>query len=194
MCQDFPKLIEGKAVAKNVRLLSLEHLDTRCRTIIVHKVGALVFKNIRDFFEYMNEVEVLTNSLIQSKACLCFTGLNGELNCLQRLMNEYILSVKTNIASLLPQVRAGKVPAMKLDDVIKQNSLSPFCQERLSSLILEKEREIRQLEVFRNFFRQKIKENVIFAFEDGELDAIFDLNDTSHVVCFDFNIIILGKQ
>ena len=189
VCQDLPNLLKGKAVAKKAWLLPLADLDTRCQRFSREAdslFSQLLFQKIQDLFEYLNEVEVSTNDLLQNEASFCFTGINKELNRLKRLVNTYTLSVKGDIAILLPQVRAGKFPAVKLDDVIKQNSLSPYCQENLFSLICEKEQEIRYLNQYLMFLKQQ--EFIHFAFKDGELHSVFDFNDARDVVCLDFNI------
>ena len=189
MCQDLPNLLKGTAVAKKAWLLPLADLDTRCQRFAREAdslFSKLLFQKIQDLFEYLNEVEVSTNDLLQNEASLCFTGINRELNCLKRLVNAYALNVKGDIAILLPQIRAGKVPTVKLEDVIKQNSRSLFSQECLSSLICEKEREIRYLSQYLMFLKQQ--QLVHFAFKDGELDSVFDFNDARDVVCLDFNI------
>ena len=189
VCRELPNLLKGKAVAKKAWLLPLADLDTRCQRF-AHEAdnlfSKLVFQKIQELFEYLNEVEVSTNDLLQNEASLYFTGINKELNRLKRLVNTYALSMKRKIAFLLPQIRAGKVPAVKIEDVIKQNSLSPFSQEHLSSLIREKEQEIRYLSQYLVFIKHE--ELIHFAFKDGELDSVFDFNDARDVVCLDFNI------
>ena len=188
VCKELPKLIKDRAVAKKVQLLPLADLDTKCQRF-AHEVGSSFLKEIETLFDFLDEVEVLTKDLIhkQSDVLLSFTGIQKELTHLKRLVSDYTHTVKTNIATLLPRIRAGKVPITNLQDVIKQNSLSPFRQESLNSLILEKEKEMRYLEQFLAMLKRN--KHVIFAFNDGELDAIFDTNDAHDVVCFDFNIL-----
>ena len=83
-------------------------------------------------------------------------GLKKELLSLKKLIDTYTVSVKTNVATLLPQIRAGKVTEAKLVEIIKQNSLSPFSQECLSSLINEKEKEIRHLDGFLKVLKKQV--------------------------------------
>ena len=183
--QELPKLLKGKSVAKKVWLYPLADLDGRAPKF-VREVSIMLFHKIQTLLEFMHEVEVQTNDLIKSNASLCFMGFKKELISLKKLIDTYTVSMKTNIATLLPQIRAGKVTEASLEEIIKQNRLSPFSQERLSSLINEKEKEIRHLEEFLRFLEKHV--HVEFAFKDGELDAIFDGDDECGMVCFDFNI------
>ena len=183
--QELPKLLKGKSVAKKVFLHPLADLDGRAPRF-VREVGIMLFQKIQDLLEFMHEVEVQINDLVKSDASLCFMGLKKELISLKKLIDTYTLSVKTNIATSLPQIRAGKVTEGKLEEIIKQNSLSPFSQECLSFLINEKEKERRHLEKFFKLLKKQV--HVEFAFKDGELDNIFDGDGVCGMVCFDFNI------
>ena len=183
--QELPKLPKGKSVAKKVWLHPLADLDGRAPRLVC-EVSSMLFHKIQDLLEFMHEVEVQTNDLIKSNASLCFMGLKKELISLKKLIDTYTLSVKTNVATLLPQIRAGKVTEAKLEVIIKQNSLSPFSQECISSLINEKEKEIRHLEELLKVLKKQV--NVEFAFKDGELDTILNDDGVYGMVCFDFNI------
>ena len=183
--QQLPKLLKGKGVAKKVWMHPLADLDGRAPRF-VREVSNMLFHKIQDLLEFMHEVEVQTNDLIQTDASLCFMGFKKGLLSLKKLIDTYKLSVKTNVATLLPQIRAGKVTEAKLEDITKQNSLSPFSQECLSSLINEKEKEIRHLEEFLKFLKKQ--KGIEFAFKDGELDTILNGDGVCGMVCFDFNI------
>ena len=185
VCETLPKLMKSKSIAKKVKLLPLADLEKTSQRI-VNEVSDSLFKKIQDLFEFMAEVEVRANDLIQSEASSCFTGINKELSHLKSLVDTYKCNVKTKIATLLPQIRAGKVSEAELEAVIEENDQSPFGQRCLSYLINEKGTEIRQLEQFLVSIKQK--EQVIFAFTDQEFQSILETNGTQHVLCFDFNL------
>ena len=183
VCKKLPELT--KSVAKKVWLLPLAHLGS-CSQKFLREVSSLLFQKIQKLLEFMAQVEIQINNMIQSEAFSCFKGINKELKSLKRLVDGYALSVRTDTARLLPQIREGKVEEAKLEKLITKNSLSPFSEECLSSLIDEKENEVKQLEQFLTYFKQKMSLN--FVFENGALDAIVDNIDGSDVVCFDFNL------
>ena len=184
--QELPKLLKGKRVAKKVWLHPLADLDERAPRF-VREVSIMLFQKVQDLLEFMHEVEVQINDLIKNNASSCFMGLKKELLSLKKLIDTYTLSVKTSVATLLPQIRAGKVTEAKLEEIITQNSLSPFSQECISSLINEKETEMRQLEEFLKILERQVHGQFQFAFKDGELDIILG-ECVCGMVCFDFNI------
>ena len=183
--QELPKLMEGKSVAKKVWMHPLADLDERAPSYVC-EVSTMLFQKIQELLEFMHEVEVQTNDLIKSNAALAFGGIKKEMISLKKLIDTYIVSVKTNVATLLPQIQAGEATEAKLEEIIKQNSQSPLSQKSISSLIDEKEKEIRKLEEFLNFLEKQ--ENVEFAFKDGDLDSILNADGVCGMVCFDFNI------
>ena len=183
--QELPKLLKDKSVAKKVFLHPLANIDKKAPRFVC-EVSIMLFHKIKDLLEFMHEVDVQTNDLIKRNGSLCFMGIKKELISLKKSIDTYTVSVKTNVAILLPQLRAGKVTEAKLEEIIKQNSLSPFSRESLSSLIEEKDKEIRHLEEFLRFLKNQM--HVEFAFKDGELDTILDGDGVCGMICFDFNI------
>ena len=183
--QELPKLLKGKSVPKKVFLHPLADLDGRAPKF-VGEVNDMLFNKMQDLLEFMHEAKVKTDDLISTNAFLCFIGISKELISLKKLINTYRDSVKTNVATSLQQTQAREVKEEKVEEIIKQNSASPFSQESLSSFIDEKKKEIRHLEEFLRFLKKQ--NGIEFAFNDGELDAILNGDGVCGMICFDFNI------
>ena len=187
--QELPKLLGGvgypNSVPKKVWLYPLSKLDSKVHRL-VREISSWLIDDVQELLESLHELEIQTNDLIQNEVCSYFHESKGDLKKLKRLIGSYRITLLRRLSTLLPQLRGGHADETKLAELLKENRISPFSWERLSSWISGKELETSTLAVY----LEELKEHQIqFAFSSAEMVVITKNFNKETILCFDFNIL-----
>ena len=163
---------------KKVWLHPLSSLDPKI-VRPVREVSAEVANALQNVVANLNESEMLLSDLLKNNICSIFSGLKRQISRGGKAVSEYKKNLLKTLSSLLPVVRRGDEVEKTITDVLDKASSSPFHQVYLSSWISRKEKEMKLLSTYLEYFKDI---QLVLSLED--LDSVVDSLEYDRVVCF----------
>lgn len=165
-------------VPKKVWLHPLSSLDPQL-VRPVREVGAQVTNTLQNIIANFNEFEMRLSDLLKNNVCSIFSGLKRQISSCRETVSEYKKNLLKTLSSFLPVVRRGDEEEKFLTDVLDKVALSPFHQVYLSSWISGKEKEMKILSTYLEYFKDI---QLVLSLED--LDSVVDSLEYDRIVCF----------
>jgi len=170
-------------IPKTAWLHPLSSLDTTMlrpvREVSVHVTDALL--NITESF---NELETSVSDLLKSNVCSVFSSLKRQISRCGKAVSEYRQNLLNTLSSLLPVVRSGEKEERLITDVLDEVASSPFHQTYLSSWIGGKEKEVKLLSTYLEYFK-----DIQLVLSKDDLESVVNNPSTyDRVVCFSLMI------
>lgn len=165
-------------VPKRAWLHPLNSLDT---TMLrpVREVSAHVTDALLNIIESLNEFETRVSDLLKSNVCSIFSSLQNQISRCEKAASEYRKNLLTTLSMLLPLVRSGDEEEKLITDVLDEVASSPFHQTYLSSWISRKEKEMKVLSTYLEFFK-----DIQLVLSQEDLDNVVNSSKYDRVVCF----------
>ena len=182
--QELPEFLKGKSVPKKVWLYPLGLLDSRAERM-VREISSRLIDELHILMECLHDIIMRSNDLIRTEVCSNFLGLKEELEKIKGLVSGYRADLQKSLATMLPKVRGGGTGEADIAEILKTNSLSPFCPLSLSTWVSGKENEVKILSGYLKHLKQ---EQIKLAFEPGEVDVFINDLDIDTVFCLDFGV------
>ena len=162
--QELPELLKEKSIPKRVWLYPL---DSRAQKMAC-TISSKLTEEFCQLMESLHEITMRSNDLILTEVCSYFHSLKEELENLNSLIREYKTDLKKSLATLLPSVRGGSIDEEKFEEIIKNNTCSPFSRQSLQAWISRKENEVK---ILCRYLQPLIQhEHILLAFESGGVD------------------------
>ncbi|KAL9950870.1 hypothetical protein ACROYT_G043440 [Oculina patagonica] len=165
-------------VPKKVWLHPLSSLDPKL-VRPVREVGDQVTNALQNIMANFHEFEMRLSDLLKNNVCSIFYGLKRQISRCGKAVSEYKKNLLETLSSLLPVVRRGDEEEKILTDVLDKVSLSPFHQVYLASWISRKEKEMKLLSTYLEYFKDI---QPVLSLED--LNSVVESLDYDRVVCF----------
>lgn len=172
------KYFQVDEVPKRAWLHPLSSLDT---TMVrpVREVGAHVTDALLNIIESFDEFERRVSDLLKSNVCSIFLSLTTQISRCGNAALEYRKNLLNTASSLLPVVRSGDEEETTITNVLDKVASSPFHQTFLSSWISGKEKEIKLLATYLEYFK-----DIQRALSLEELDSVVNSPKYDRVICF----------
>ena len=166
-------------VPKKAWLHPLCSLDTNMERP-VQEVSAHVTDALLNIIESFNEFEIRVSDLFKSNVLSIFPSLKRQISSCGKAALEYRKTLLTTLSSLLPVVRSGDEEETIITNVLDKVASSPFHQTFLSSWIGRKEKEVKQLSTYLEYFK-----HIQLVLSKEELDSVVNSPEKyDRVVCF----------
>lgn len=133
---------------------------------------------------YVN-VQIQIEKLIKNDTCLFIPSYKSQLLTYKKIIESYKKVLENKLSVLLPNIRDGKIPLCKLEDVIKDIEISPFNPQKLFEWIGKKQLEIQNLEVITSHLKHLELIDTAEKFQKLTSSAIF---------CFSLSFVQLDKS
>jgi len=172
------KYFQVDEVPKRATLHPLSSLDT---TMVrpVQEVSAHVADALLNIIESFNEFERRVSDLLKSNVCSIFVSLKTQISRCGKAALEYRKNLLNTTSSLLPVVRSGDEAETTITNVLDEVATSPFHQTFLSSWISGKEKEIKLLATYLEYFKDIPR---VLSLE--ELEGVVNSQMYDRVICF----------
>lgn len=145
----------------------------------VREISAQVTDELQSIMANFNVFETRLSDLLVSNVCSTFSGLKTQISRCGKAVSDYKKKLLKTLSSLLPVVRGGDEEEGKLSDVLEKVSSSPFQQVYLSSWISGKEKEMKLLSTYLEYFK-----NIQLVLSLEDLDSVINSLEYDRVVCF----------
>lgn len=145
----------------------------------VQEVGAHVTDAFLKIMANFSEFEIRLADLLKSNACFIFSDQKRQITRCGKAVSEYKKNLLKTLSSTLPVVRRGDKEEKILTDVLDKVASSPFHHEYLLSWISEKEKEMKLLSTYLEYFKDM---QLVLSLQD--LDSVVDSLEYDRVVCF----------
>ena len=185
--KQLPSLIGDKgqnAVAVQVYLLPLSEIDGKGQRM-VREISANYIRNTCEIQEHIQCIESKCSDLMREDVCSSFPRVKKQLSSFKSNIWRYKIFLQKKLLPLLPSIRGGGAEESALGDIFEEKERSPFAQTCIDTWILEKEKEMKRLQVFIRF----LGDTPFVSLEDVENEALDPSNE--HVVSCTFKI---GKK
>lgn len=165
-------------VPKRAWLHPLSSLDTAMLRP-VREVSAHVTDALLNIIESFNEFETRVSDLLKSNVCSIFSSLQNQISRCEKAASEYRKNLLTRLSILLPVVRSGDEEEKLINDVLDEVASSPFHQTYLSTWISRKEKEMKVLSTYLEYFK-----DIQLVLSQEDLDNVVNSSKYDRVVCF----------
>ncbi|CAG0892011.1 unnamed protein product [Darwinula stevensoni] len=180
--EELPTLSGKGSLPKRIYLFPLHKLDNRAAKLI-REINTGIIQDVEEILESLHVMKVKANDLAKSKVCDYFSGIHSQLDVFRSHLDRFKANFQESIIPMLKSVRSSSSEETSLSHLIQQKLASPFNQEKLSSWLTGKEKEISILERYLEFFKE-----VTYAFSPGEFcTAVNDLR--MNALCFIFQVV-----
>ncbi|CAH3182360.1 unnamed protein product [Porites evermanni] len=185
--KQLPSLIGDKgqnAVAVQVYLRPLSEIDGKGQRM-VREISADYIRKTCEIQEHIQCIESKCSDLMREDVCSSFPRIKKQLSSFKSNIWRYKIFFQKKLLALLPSIRGGGAEESALGDIFEEKERSPFAQTCIDTWIVEKEKEMKRLQVFIRF----LGGTPFVSPEDVENKALDP--STEHVVCCTFKI---GKE
>ena len=185
--KQLPSLIGDKgqnAVAVQVYLRPLSEIDSKGQRM-VREISANYISKTCEIQEHIQCIESKCSDLMREDVCSSFPRVKRQLSSFKSNISRYKIFFQKKLLPLLPTIRGGGAEESALGDIFEDKERSPFAQTCIDTWIVEKEKEMKRLQVFIRF----LGDTPFVSLEDVENEALDPSNE--HVVCCTFKI---GKE
>ena len=185
--KQLPSLIGDKgqnAVAVQVYLHPLSEIDGKGQRM-VREISANYIRKTCEIQEHIQCIESKCSDLMREDVCSSFPRVKKQLSSFKSNIWRYKIFLQKKLLPLLPSIRGGGAEESALGDIFEEKERSPFAQTCIDTWIVEKEKEMKRLQVFIRF----LGDTPFVSLEDVENEALDPSNE--HVVCCTFKI---GKE
>ena len=185
--KQLPSLIGDKgqnAVAVQVYLRPLSEIDGKGQRM-VREISANYIRKTCEIQEQIQCIESKCSDLMREDVCSSFPRVKKQLSSFKSNISRYKIFLQKKLLPLLPSIRGGGAQESALGDIFEEKERSPFAQTCIDTWIVEKEKEMKRLQVF----IRVLGDTPFVSPEDVENEALDPSNE--HVVCCTFKI---GKE
>ena len=185
--KQLPSLIGDKgqnAVAVQVYLRPLSEIDGKGQRM-VREISANYIRKTCEIQEHIQCIESKCSDFLREDVCSSFPRVKRQLSSFKSNISRYKIFFQKKLLPLLPTIRGGGAEESALGDIFEEKERSPFAQTCIDTWIVEKEKEMKRLQVFIRF----LGDTPFVSLEDVENEALDPSNE--HVVCCTFKI---GKE